>query len=89
MNTKKIKLILNVLVASAITVVFINLISLIFSLLTLKPPIEINSLIFDNGMFFLNGENIGMNFIETKYWLFYTLLLVTYYHLFKNKESTI
>ncbi|MBB4118445.1 hypothetical protein GGR32_000719 [Mesonia hippocampi] len=89
MNTKKIKLILNVLIASAITIVFINLISLIFSLLTLKSPIEINSLIFDNGMFFLNGENIGMNFIETKYWLFYTLLLVTYYHLFKNKESTI
>ncbi|MDO6596366.1 hypothetical protein Q4512_05530 [Oceanihabitans sp. 2_MG-2023] len=64
----------------------VNCISLLVGFIQMEKRNEFN-LKFNDGMFWLNGEIVGMNFIELKYWLFYLLLFVISFLYLKRKTS--
>ena len=79
MNLKKIQLksIVVAFAAVAVTVVGINQLSFLFTYFSLGFP-EITQFKFDNGLFWLNGERIGMGFEEPKYRAFYVFLFLVW-----------
>lgn len=79
MNLKKIKLksIVIAFAAAAVTVLGINLLSFLYTYYSLGFP-EITHFKFDNGLFWLNGELIGIGFEETKYRAFYVFLFLVW-----------
>lgn len=68
-----------------LVIISINLISLIFNYFNLKEGF--NSLKFEYGNFYLNGENVGLNFKEVKYWSFYILLFIVSFLYLKRKNN--
>ncbi|WP_452226643.1 hypothetical protein [Lacinutrix cladophorae] len=64
----------------------VNCISLLVAFIQMEKRNEFN-LKFNDGMFWLNGEIVGVNFIELKYWLFYLLLFVISFLYLKRKTS--
>jgi len=87
MNEKKITpLVIKSLGITALLIIIINLISLAFAYFNLNTQGNI-TMKFDNGMFWLNGEQSGMNFTEFKYWAFYFLIFASSFTYLKKQQS--
>lgn len=75
---------LKILGITALLIVSINLISAAFSIVQLNGNLE--SFHFKHGLFKINGEPVGMNFVEAKYWLFYAALFILCFTFFFKKR---
>lgn len=67
-----------------IIILIVNFISLLVAFIKIDKSNDFN-LKFNDGMFWLNGQIVGMNYTELKYWLFYLLLFALSFIYIKKK----
>ena len=69
-----------------VTILIVNFIYFLIKLLSITHN-DSFSIKFKHGLFVINGEITGLNYSETKYWLFYGLIFIVsfFYYSKKNK----
>lgn len=82
---KQINIIYKALGLTIVGILLINLISFLIKLMQSNTA-NAMSVKFKHGLFVINGETSGLNYSETKYWLFYIGLFIISFFYFKRKK---
>jgi hypothetical protein len=87
MKKQTIRTVLNALALTIITIVTVNFAGLIVSYFKLGRPV-VSSFKYNDGLFWLNENKVGMGLAESKYWFFYAVLFAVFcYTAFKKNRA--
>ncbi len=83
-SKKQISIIYKSLGLTIVAILVINLLSFLFKLFQVNQGSAM-SVKFKHGLFIINGETSGLNYSESKYWVFYIVVFVICFFYYKRK----